>query len=182
MAEAVPFSPVKLICGIIAAQYDVFSRSAAYLTERFGPIDFSSGFIEFEFTDYYEKQMGKGLKRKFVSFRDMMAPENLSEAKIQTNSLEDEIKKEFGSVERPVNLDPGYITPAALVMATAKDFAHRIPLQKGIYAHLEFLFGKNDVKILDWTYPDFRTEEYQRFFLEVRKIYLQQLKIVRIES
>jgi hypothetical protein len=132
--------------------------------------------MEFRFTDYYEKQMGKGLKRAFVSFRELIAPENLSETKIRTNLLEDEIKKEFGSPKRSVNIDPGYMTASALIMATAKDFSHRIPLQEGIYAHLELLFGKNEVKTLDWTYPDFRTASYQRFFLEVRKNYLEQLK------
>jgi hypothetical protein len=132
--------------------------------------------MDFKFTDYYEKQMGEGLRRKFVSFAEIVPPEKLSEAKIQTNALEEEIKKVFGSVKRIVNLDPGYMTASALIMATAKDFSHRIPLKKGIYAHLELLFGKNEVKTLNWTYPDYRTEEYQRFFLEVRKIYLKQLR------
>ena len=120
--------------------------------------------------------MGEGLKRKFISFAKIVAPENLSEIKIQTNILEEEIKKEFESVKRIVNLDPGYLTASALIIATAKDFSHRIPLQKGIFAHLELLFGRNEVNALSWTYPDFRTEEYQQFFLEVRKIYLQQLR------
>jgi hypothetical protein len=176
MSEAIPFTPVKLICGIIAIRDDIFARSTAYLTDSFGPIDHTSTLMDFKFTDYYKKQMGEGLKRKFVSFAEIVPPDKLSEAKIQTNVLEDEIKKEFGSVKRIVNLDPGYMTASALIMATAKDFSHRIPLQKGIYAHLEFLFGKNEVKTLNWTYPDYRTEEYQRFFLEVRKIYLKQLK------
>ena len=176
MTEALPFIPVKLICGIIAAQYDVFARSTTCLIEYFGPIDHSSELMEFDFTDYYEKQMGKGLKRKFVSFQEMITPDRLSEAKIRTNVLENEIKNEFASVNRLVNLDPGYMTASALIMATAKDFSHRIPLQNGIYAHLELLFGKKDVQTLDWTYPDFRTEGYQRFFIEVRRIYLQQLK------
>ncbi len=179
MAETIPFTPVKLICGIIAAQDDVFARSIRCLNEYFGPIDHCSGLMGFDFTDYYEKQMGKGLRRKFVSFREMVDPETLSEAKIRTNMLENEIKNEYDSVRRLVNLDPGYMTASALIMATAKDFSHRIPLHKGIYAHLELLFGKKDVKTLDWTYPDFRTEGYQRFFLEVRKTYLQQLKSTR---
>lgn len=166
MAEAIPFTPVKLVCGIIAAQEDVFASSIAYLTDCFGQIDLTSTLMEFKFTDYYEKQMGEGLKRKFVSFAKTVSPEKLSEVKIQTNMLEEEIKKLFGSVNRIVNLDPGYMTASALIMATAKDFSHRIPLQKGIYAHLEFLFGKKEVKILNWTYPDFRTDEYQQFFLK----------------
>jgi len=176
MAEAIPFTPVKLVCGIIATQEDVFTSSIAYLTDSFGPIDLTSTLMEFKFTDYYKKQMGQGLKRKFVSFAETVPPEKLSEAKIQTNMLEEEIKKQFGSAHRTVNLDPGYLTASALIMATAKDFSHRIPLQKGIYAHLEFLFGKKEVKILNWTYPDFRTDEYQQFFLTVRKIYLNQIK------
>jgi hypothetical protein len=176
MAEPVPFALVKLVCGIIYASKDVLDRSILYLTESFGPIDHVSTVVDFKFTDYYLKQMGEGLKRKFVSFTQTVLPEKLSEIKIRTNEMEKEIKMEFGSDQRMVNIDPGYMTASALIMATAKDFSHRIALQKGIYAHLELLFGKNEVKILNWTYPDFRTEEYQRFFLEVRKIYLEQLR------
>ncbi|MFC2166988.1 DUF4416 family protein, partial [Acidobacteriota bacterium] len=54
--------------------------------------------------------------------------------------------------------------------------AHRVPLQHGIYAHLEFLFGKKMIRTLDWTYPDYKAEDYQRFFLGVRKRYMEQLK------
>lgn len=176
MAEATPFVSVKLICGILAVRGEVFKRSMEYLEDLFGPIDHTSPIMEFKFTDYYEKQMGKGINRMFVSFTEIFQPEKLSEVKIQTNELEEEMKKMFGSVKRIVNLDPGYLTASALIMATAKDFSHRIPLQKGIYAHLELLFGKNEVKTLPWTYPDYRTEEYHRFFLGVRKIYLAQLK------
>jgi hypothetical protein len=178
MAEALPFTPVKLICGIIAAQEEIFDKSIAYLSDRFGSIDHTSLLMEFKFTDYYEKQMGEGLKRKFVSFTSLVSPEELSKAKIHTNVLEDRLKKGFGSDKRIVNLDPGYITASALVVATVKDFSHRIPLQKGIYAHLELLFGKNDVKTLSWTYPDYRTIKYHQFFLEVRKTYLNQLRVL----
>ncbi len=176
MSEASPFSAVKLICGIIASQEAVFKKAEERLVEIYGTLDLSSSLFEFVFTDYYEKQMGKNLKRKFLSFCDLMSPEALSEIKIRTNALEEEIKEEFKARKRIVNLDPGYMTASALIMATAKDFAHRIPLQNGIYAHLEFLFGKNDVRALSWTYPDFKTEAYQKFFLEVRRIYLSQLQ------
>ncbi|MGB9894061.1 MAG: DUF4416 family protein, partial [Candidatus Saccharicenans sp.] len=72
--------------------------------------------------------------------------------------------------------DPGYLTASALIMATTKDFAHRIPLNQGIYAHLEMLFQKKGVKLLEWTYPDFQQSGYQEFFLRVREVYLAQLK------
>ena len=77
---------------------------------------------------------------------------------------------------RIVNLDPGYFTAAALIMATAKDFSHRVPLRDGIYAHLEFLYSKNGIRRLDWTYPDFANPGYEAYFLEVRRAYLRQLK------
>jgi hypothetical protein len=176
MAEPRSFASVKLICGIIAGREEVFKEATEKLIQSYGEIDFESVQFPFNRTDYYEKQMGKGLKRKFMSFDNLISPENLSEIKIQTNRLEAETKQKFHASHRVANLDPGYLTASALIMATAKDFAHRIPLQKGIYAHLEFLFGKDEVRILDWTYPDYRTEGYRDFFLKVRRLYMNQLK------
>jgi hypothetical protein len=176
MTEAKFFRPVKLICGIISCQELVFKKADEQLRALFGSADFKSPLFDFDLTDYYEKEMGKGLKRKFLSFESLIAPERLSAIKLETNALEEKIKQELNASFRVVNIDPGYLTSSALVMATAKDFSHRIPLQHGIYAHLEFLFTKTGIKILDWTYPDFKKEEYQKFFREVRKIYLVQLK------
>ncbi len=176
MAEPKPFLAVKLICGIIASENRIFKRTEKYLGKLYGALDHESSMFEFDFTDYYEKQIGENLKRKFLSFKNLFMPEKLSEIKIQTNQLEEEVREEFKSSHRVVNIDPGYLNPSALIMATAKDFAHRIPLQNGIYAHLELLFGKNDVRTLSWTYPDYRTKGYHKFFMEVRKIYLSQLK------
>jgi len=175
MTEPKPFSKVKLICGIIASNEAVFKRAEESLVKLYGSVDKTSPLFVFNFTDYYEKQMGKNLKRKFLSFAGLVPPEKLGKIKLQTNGLEEEIRKELKEDRRIVNIDPGYLTQAALIMATAKDFAHRIPVQQGIYAHLELLFGKKAPKTLDWTYPDFRTEEYQKFFMEVRQIYLSQV-------
>jgi len=175
MAEPKPFSLVKLVCGVIASRDSVFDWAVQSLEGMFGPMDARSPRRSFDLTDYYEKQMGPGLARMFVSFERLIRPEELSDIKLRTNALEREIQGHFHEEKRIVNLDPGYLTPAALVMATAKDFSHRIPLQKGIYAHLEFLFHKNSLKALSWTYPDFRGDRYEAFFLEVRKIYTSQL-------
>ncbi len=176
MTEPKPFSPVKLICGIIASEEKFFKRAEERLVELYGPLDLTSQLFTFDFTDYYEKQMDQNLKRKFVSFSNLIFPESLGEIKIRTNALEAEIEEDLKARRRIVNLDPGYMTASALIMATAKDFAHRIPLQHGIYAHLELLFGKNDVRTLNWTYPDFKTEGYQIFLLDARRIYLAQLQ------
>ena len=176
MAEPKAFPRVKLICGIISSEERFFGKAEEYLIRLYGPLDLNSPLFPFDFTDYYEKEMGSELTRKFLSFAHLISPEALSEIKIRTNALEEEIREEMKQNRRVVNLDPGYLTTSALIMATAKDFAHRVPLQEGIYAHLELLFGKNEVRTLDWTYPDFKTEGYQKFFLDVRRIYLSQVQ------
>ena len=176
MAEPKPFPRVKLICGIISSEERFFKKAEEHLVRLYGPLDLSSPFFPFDFTDYYEKQMGKDLKRQFLSFVRLVSPETLSEIKIRMNALEEEIREEMEQTRRIVNIDPGYLTASALIMATAKDFAHRIPLQNGIFAHLELLFGKNEVRILGWTYPDYKTEGYQKFLLDVRRIYFSQVQ------
>ena len=176
MADPQSFVPVKLFCGIIASNERTILRAKERLAQLYGEIDSSSPLFLFDYTDYYEKQMGKDLKRKLLSFKKLVEPERLSAIKQETNRLEKDIREEFQARQRIVNLDPGYLTPASLIIATAKDFSHRIPLQNGIYAHLEFLFGKDEIRTLDWTYPDFKCKGYQEYFLDVRRLYLSQLK------
>jgi hypothetical protein len=176
MAEVKPFAPVKLITGIIASQEAVFAQAAEALTTIYGPVDLRSLAFPFDRTDNYERQMGKGLSRIFLCFLRLVPPESLSDIKVRTNALEEEIRISLAGASRTVNIDPGILTSAALIMATAKDFAHRIPLRQGIYAHLELLFSRNAVKLLPWTYPDFHQEGYQGFFLEARQAYLRQLR------
>jgi len=182
MAEIRSFPPVKLMCGIIAARDEHFIRAEEKLAGLYGPIDSQSARFAFDLTNYYEVEMGPGLKRGFISFDRLIDPSGLAAIKIRTNGLEKEIAAEFGTDRQPgrrsriVNLDPGYLTAAALIMATAKDFSHRIPLQEGIYGHLEFLFTKTGIRRLDWTYPDFAQEGYQAYFLSLRREYLRRLK------
>ena len=176
MAVIQPFPQAKLVCGIIAGSDALFARAEAALAGLYGAVDGRSGTFPFDFSDYYEPQMGPDLRRGFLSFEPLIAPDRLSGIKVRTNALEEEIKRELGATLRPVNLDPGVITAAALIMATAKDFAHRIPLRDGIYGHLELLFARRGVRLLDWTYPDFRDGRYDMFFQKVRRMCLDQVR------
>jgi len=176
MAEVKPFVPVKLIVGIISSLEAAKAMAEEALKAVYGPADLRSGVYSFNLTDYYNQQMGQGLDRYFLSFARLVPPDSLSDIKVRTNALEEELRNALTPERRVVNIDPGILTGSALIMATTKDFAHRIPLRHGIYAHLELLFAKKTVRLLPWTYPDFQNEDYQRFFLEVRRIYLGQLK------
>lgn len=178
MAEAMPFTPVKPVCGLIASAEGAFHLAEEGMVEILGPVEARSLRFSFESTAYYGKEMGPGLARMFLSFRRLIEPERLPGLKRAANALEEGIRSILGpAVPRPVNIDPGYLTKAALIMATAKDFSHRVPLADGIFAHLELLFTRSGLRLLDWTYPDFRRPDYRDFFLGVRRSYLAQLKI-----
>lgn len=176
MARPKPFAPVKLVCGVIHADPRRYDEARGRLVERYGEVDLESPPFVFDLTGYYENEMGRELKRRFMSFARLIDPQELPAIKLFTNALEREIGKPAGEGSRTVNIDPGYLTASALVMATAKAFAHRIPLREGIYAHLELLFTKKGARVLDWTYPDLRREPCLGFLMSLRRAYLRDLK------
>jgi hypothetical protein len=176
MTEAKLFSPWKLITGIMYAVPEYLEKAKAQLIEQYGPVDLESQSIPFDQSPYYADQFERPVKRRLVSFEPLVDPASLSGIKLETNQREKQMKEEAGGGVRVINLDPGILSASSLIMATAKDFAHRIPLQKGIYAHLELMFGKNDIRTLPWTYPDFRDSRYHSFLLEARRIYLARLR------
>jgi hypothetical protein len=178
MAYPKDFAPVKLICGVIYRDQDpeVYAETRRRLEAEWGRVDSESRPYPFDLTGYYEDEMGGGLVRRFTSFESLVPPESLPVAKLWAIELESIIRQERGVTGRPGKIDPGYLTASAVVMATAKDFAHRIPLGQGIYAHLEFLFTRTGVRTLDWTYPDLRREPPQAYFRGVRETYLRQLR------
>ncbi|OGD30366.1 MAG: hypothetical protein A2Y56_09160 [Candidatus Aminicenantes bacterium RBG_13_63_10] len=177
MAVPHSFPPVKLVAGLIFSGEEARGRAEKELRALFGAIEARSPVLNFDLTDYYAREMGpQPLKRAFISFETLISPEELPGIKLRTIALEEKIRLALGADARPVNIDPGYLTKAALIMATAKDFSHRVPLRDGIYAHLELLFTKTGVRTLDWTYPDLKRVEYHDFFRSVRALYLEQLK------
>jgi hypothetical protein len=176
MAQPKAFTPVKLICGVIYKEEAFYDEARRRLEPEWGSVDSESEPFPFDLTDYYEAEMGAGLVRRFMSFEGFVAPESLPARKIQAIDIEESLRQERGRPGRPVNIDPGMLSASALVMATAKDFAHRIPLGRGIYAHLEFLFTRTGVRTLDWTYPDLRREACQAYFRSVRELYLERLR------
>jgi Domain of unknown function (DUF4416) len=176
MAQPREFAPVKLICGVIYKEDALYEEVKRRLEAEWGRADSESPAYPFDLTGYYEDEMGGGLLRRFLGFEALVPPESLPEAKLWAIELEAMIRQERGVTGRPVNIDPGYLTASAVVLATAKDFAHRIPLAKGIYAHLELLFTRAGVRTLDWTYPDLRREPPQAYFRAVREAFLRQLR------
>lgn len=164
---------VKLICGILAASEDLLPGARAALVALFGETDLESEIWPFDFTDYYRAEMGSGLLRQFVSFRAPFDPGGLAAAKLATDRLERQFCVAAGEGgARRVNLDPGYITGAKLVLATTKDFSHRLYLRDGIFAEVTLGFKRGGTTTFPWTYPDYASGRYDRFLLEVRSMAL----------
>jgi hypothetical protein len=166
---------------MLSAFAELFGRAEAAMSERFGAVARASEVMPFHFTGYYEPEMGANLLRKFLAFERSVDAADLAEIKLWTNALEDRLAAEPGcAVPRPINLDPGYVAPSKLVLATTKDHAHRVYLGRGIYAEVTLTFLKGAFEPMPWTYPDYRTEAYRRFFEQVRAGLLAQQKTARL--
>lgn len=176
MAQPRLAQPVKLICGLISADREVIQRGRQLLTRRFGPIDLESDTLPFDQTSYYADEMGPGLLRVFVSFLGMVSPESLAMTKHETNALERYVAEERAAlgVERPLNLDPGYVDVNKLVLASAKDAPHRLPLGARIHGEVTLSYTREGWREWPWTYLSYRTPEAQVFFTRVRARLLEQ--------
>jgi hypothetical protein len=164
-----PVAPVKLVCGMIAGSEALLAAATVELAKAFGPIDLSGDTTPFDYTDYYAAEMGGGLLRRFVAFARPLDPAALAEVKRRTNELEAGFAVPGpNGARRRVNLDPGYVTPAKLVLATTKEAAHRIYLGGGIYAEVTLTFKGGRWVAHPWTYPDFRSGAYDAFLLAAR--------------
>ena len=172
--------PVKLIIGILAANYQCLHTAADSLSDKFGKVDFSSEVSAFVQTDYYKEQTGTRILRQFVSIKRLIEPGLLAKIKHQTNKLEQKLAKKLAlPLTRPVNLDPGIIEPSKLVLATTKNYSHRIYIGKQMYAEVTLIFDKGCWRPQAYTYPDYKQQCYFDFFDKVRTQLLEQLKSKR---
>ena len=169
--------PVKLIIGILAANHNCLHTAAELLSDKFGKVDLSSEVWPFDQTDYYREQMGPRILRQFVSFKRMIDPGILAKIKHQTNRLEQKLAKKLAlPLTRPVNLDPGIIEPSKLILATTKNYSHRIYIGKNMYAEVTLIFDKGHWRPQAYTYPDYRQQCYFDFFDKVRTRLMEQSK------
>ena len=170
MGQVQPPSPVLLILAA-SSRYDAALDWARERSEtHYGPVALASEGFSFTETDYYTTTMGTDLTKQFFAFERLIDPAELANIKRHTNDWEAEYAALGRHPEpRPLNLDPGYITPAKLVLASTKDHAHRIYLHDGIYAEVTLSFRQRRWQPMEWTYPDYRRDDYQRFFTQCRE-------------
>ncbi|MDD5070498.1 MAG: DUF4416 family protein [Candidatus Omnitrophica bacterium] len=163
---------VKQIFGFIYSDEDSYLKSLEILRGIYGPSDYESQKLKFSYTDYYAPEMGSPLYRRFVSFLKLQEANNFVNIKLTAIEVE---KQFLVAGNRLVNIDPGYINDAKLVLTTTKDFAHRIYLDKGVYAEVTLCYRNGMFRHLETTFPDYRTCDYQDIFLSIRNLYRGQL-------
>lgn len=169
--------PAKLIIGLFMKEKHLMEKIAAELIKAFGSIDMVSSWFPFDYTGYYEPEMSAPLYRRMLAFKELVRQSALADIKILTN----EIESNFSPKEkRLVNIDPGYLLKERFVLATGKNFAHRIYIGNKIYADLTLIYTKGEFKKLPWTYPDYSAKNMQSFLRQVRKKYVADLN--KVES
>ncbi len=171
MGEATQFLPEKLVMAILISRPEREQELLGILEKSWGQPDLCSAPIPFTYTDYYDAEMGPGIQRFFVSFRRLVDPSRIAEVKLQTNEIEEQFRE---GDARKVNIDPGLLCLSRFILVTTKESAHRVPLSGGIYAEVTLLYHKGSFRPLEWTYPDYRTQEYLKILNEIRSLYKTQ--------
>jgi hypothetical protein len=164
---------VKLVSSLFSSQERLIEKGIHELEQLFGPTDWVSPRLLFDRTRYYEREMGWPLHRRFISFRELVRPEDIAGIKLKTNNIENRHTQDG---KRILNIDPGYVALERLVLATGKNYIHRIHLSKGIYADLTLIFNKGSFRTLAWTYRDYADPEVIGYFNTIREGYRKQVR------
>jgi hypothetical protein len=170
---------VKFICALIYQDEGVYSKVKTSLERKFGTLDFESKAIVFDFTDYYCAEMGSGLTKRLVAFKKLQDAARFSSIKRFCVAIE---KRYAPDNRRSINIDPGYLNEAHLVLTSTKDFYHRLYLGKGVFAEVTLYYAHRQFQDLPWTYPDYRTPDHKEMLTQIRNVYVGQIKDSRRRS
>ncbi|MBI4964337.1 MAG: DUF4416 family protein [Desulfomonile tiedjei] len=169
--------PARLVLSILTPDKGIVDMAAPAIEQALGPVEEEIGPMNFEFTSYYDKEMGLGIRRWIWAFADLVDRADLAGIKSLTNEIEQSYTVEG---KRRFNLDPGLMSLGNFVLATGKDNAHRIYLGQGIFGDLTLIFQGGSYRPLEWTYPDYADSELVRVLNELRQTY--KCKLAQLEK
>ncbi len=172
-------APARLLVSVIYREEERFGQALAAIRDRFGPVAESSDVFPFDRTEYYGKEMGAPLYRRFIVLERLVPREALVESKVLAEELEGEFR--MGG-NRTVNIDPGILTEENFLLATGKNYSHRVYLRDGVYADLTLVYRKGEYQALPWTYPDFASEEIRAFLGGAREKLREARKVAPGDS
>lgn len=165
--------PAQLIMSILISRDSILTSVRQKLEAEFGEIERTVGPLRFDFTSYYEVELGANIKRWLWSFKELVDMGSLVDIKHKTNEIES-VHSSGG--KRQCNLDPGLMSLWNFVLATGKVNAHRIYLGTGIFADLTLIFRSSSFQPLPWTYPDYASVDMRTILNDFRKDYKWKLR------
>jgi hypothetical protein len=176
MGKVMVPEPAHLFVGTLYSDAEIFKRSKEILEKNFGDILLESPSTVWDYSSYYKKELGWPLFRQFIFFKNLIDPGILSDFKLKTNEIEDALSSEG---KRHINLDPGYLTLSKIVLASTKNYAHRIYLGKGIYGEVTLSFKDGVYNSHLYTYSDYQDKMYIDIFMNARALLKKMLSALK---
>ena len=180
MARIIKPPPGRLIVSIMYTTMDALADGLTSLEKKFGRVQFETLEIECDQAKQYKEEMGRILARRFYSFDKMVPRDFLPEAKTCCHKIETQLADTVdGYPFRAVNVDPGILSPTALIMASHREQPHRIYMRDGVYGELTLIHAHDKFCRLPWTESDYCDDEAITFFERVRQTFdlLQPIEV-----
>ncbi len=173
MRRRVPTPPENalLLVGALFSKEDIYINALQLLEDCFGEMLMESPAIQWDFSEHYKEELGEPIFRRFIFFRELVEQDRLAAAKLKACEIENSLSV---NGKRTINLDPGYLTFAKLVLASTKDYSHRIYLTDGIFAEVTLSYSKDKDRYVPFphTYRDYYDDRYLRLFSIARALLL----------
>jgi hypothetical protein len=165
---------VQLFIALLFAAEAPVDEILRLLDRSYGNRERIHGPVAFSWTEYYREEMGSPLQKMYFSYAVPIDRDELPAIKLRTNAIERQFADATGN--RMVNIDPGYVARDKVVLATTKDFYHRLHLGRGIYGEVTLHYRKGRFRYFSWTYPDYRDPEVMRFLERIRAPLVRELR------
>ena len=154
-----------LFIGALYRDHSYLCSARESISGRFGGILIETAPMSWGYSRYYEEELGRPLKRVFLFLRDRIDPGDLAGIKTSTNEIETNLSSEG---KRNINLDPGYLTASKIVLASTKNYSHRIYIGQGIFAEVTLVYREGGYRPHLFTYPDYASDAYAEIFERAR--------------
>lgn len=176
MSKSIYPPEAKVVLFLLTNQEALAQKVITHFEPILGPIELQSAWYPFNQSDYYEKELGKNLRRCLVSFKNIFEPHRLAELKQLAVELEHLYPSPLpsptrgeGEGKRSINVDPGYVDLFKVVLASGKAGGQKVALAKDVHAYTLLRYEKGGWHPFEWTYPDFKEPTYHKDLLEIRK-------------
>ena len=169
MASPKKFPLSKLVIGFLYQDEAFLNKALHELYHVVGEADIKSNTFEFNHSTYYQEELGNPIQRCWVAFKNLIEPSKICDVKHICGNLEKSLSH---NEKRRINIDPGMLSQNNFILTSFKNFAHRIPLQSGVYADLTLFYKeKKGFMELPWTYPDYKSFNFLKFLSFARERY-----------